>query len=107
MRIFLVLALLLTVVALIFALQNTATAAITFLIWRFESPLALVLIVALVTGALVGFLAMLPGRVRGGLRAGRQARRIAELEKEVADLRARLATATTPPEAQDSAAEEK
>ena len=46
----------LLVLALIFAIQNTATVALRFLFWRFEGSMAFVTILIFVIGFLAGFL---------------------------------------------------
>lgn len=52
------------VIAVIFAVQNTATAHLNFFIWSFDLPLAILLIVALTIGALFAAVFTLPGWFR-------------------------------------------
>ncbi len=53
--------------ALIFALQNNATVALVFLNWQFESPLAILIILAVLVGVLICALLTLPNAVKTAL----------------------------------------
>ena len=86
MRIFLLFALLIALVAVIFALQNTQVVSINFLAWTFQSSIALEMIITLIAGVLVGFLAMLPSSIRSQLQ-------ISNRKKEKTGLEASLAQA--------------
>jgi lipopolysaccharide assembly protein A len=86
MRIFLLIALLIALIAVIFALQNTQVVSITFLAWTFQSSIALEMVVTLIAGVVVGILAMLPGSIRSQLQ-------IASRKKEKTGLEASLAQA--------------
>jgi putative membrane protein len=83
MRFFFLIALLILVVALIFAVQNTAAATISFLIWQREISLALALLVAFLFGCAVVGLALLPGWFSNRFKASSQGRRMRELEAEL------------------------
>jgi len=50
MQALLIIALLIAILAVIFALQNAIPVSITFLVWKTEGSLALVLLVALAVG---------------------------------------------------------
>ncbi len=84
MQIFLVFSLLIAAVAVIFAVQNATIITISFLVWEFQGSLALILLVALATGALINFLASLPSRIKRQLAAKSQKKRITELEAKLA-----------------------
>jgi putative membrane protein len=86
MRIFLLIALLIALIAVIFALQNTQVVSITFLAWTFQSSIALEMVVTLIAGVVVGILAMLPASIRSQLK-------ISSKKKEKAGLEASLAQA--------------
>ncbi len=90
MLVFIILALLLALLAVVFALQNTITVTITFLFWQFTGSLALVLLVALAAGMLVSFLAYLPSLIRGRLAARRMRKHATELESNLAEHKQRL-----------------
>lgn len=59
MMAYLISALVLAVLALIFALQNTSTVLIRFLFWSTQGSLAVVLLLAVGLGVAIGALAML------------------------------------------------
>jgi uncharacterized integral membrane protein len=81
MFLFLVLALAVSMLAGVFALQNTLPIAVTFLFWQFEGSLALILLLAFSLGILVSFLLLAPATVKGRLTIARQNNEIAELKK--------------------------
>ena len=80
MIVFLIVALILAVFAIIFALQNAASVTLTFLLWSFQGSLALVVIVTLLAGVLITLLALAPALVRGRLRVRSHRKRVTELE---------------------------
>lgn len=90
MQIFVILALLILIFAVIFALQNPVTAIVTFLFWKFEGSLALVLLVALGAGLVISFLAYLPNLLRGNWSGRKLRKQVAELEINLADHKQRL-----------------
>lgn len=79
----LLLALIISILALIFAIQNTAAVTVSFLFWETESPLTVVLLIALGVGAVVTALAMLPGQIRGRWSSFSKGRRISDIESEL------------------------
>ena len=79
----LILALLIAIVAVVFAVQNPAMLTVTFLAWDFEQSLALVLIFTLVLGLLIGLLGMLPGLIRSRWRLSNQAKKLEAAEKQL------------------------
>lgn len=102
MQLLTILAICFAIAAGAFALQNNAPVVVNFVIWSFESSLALVLLMALALGALILGLVSTPAVLRDRWALGRQKKRIAELEKiceqqgiEMAGLAARL-PGTTP-----------
>lgn len=64
----------------IFALQNNVPVTVTFLLWRFDSSLAIVLLLALAIGGLVVALVSTPVTLRRQWTVVRQKKRISELE---------------------------
>lgn len=80
MRLLVAIALLLSLLVTIFAVQNNAATSVKFLFWSVQGSFALVLMVTLIVGILVGVLLMLPGSVRNRLRAAEMKRslRVAE-----------------------------
>jgi lipopolysaccharide assembly protein A len=82
MQILLILALLIAIVAVIFALQNVAGVTVTFLIWSIHSSLALVLLVTLAAGVIIGLLTSLPASVRNKWSSSGQKKKLTALEAE-------------------------
>ena len=76
----LIIVLIIAIVAVVFAVQNTATVSIAFLAWQSDGSLALVLLIALAIGAIIGLLVVSPALVRRGLRISKQKKKIAELD---------------------------
>jgi putative membrane protein len=107
MQILLILALVVAVLAVIFAVQNTATVTLAFLAWRINGPLALVLLVALAVGALISLLASLPTLIKGRLRVASQKRRLANLEASLSDCTKKLSQAQSQLDAMAAAKQSK
>ena len=104
MRILLAIALLLALLVTIFAVQNNELTTISFLFWSIEGSRALVLMITLVLGIVIGVLLMAPGSVRSRIQLGGLQRRVRSMEEE----KASLATAVPPEAAQpESEAETK
>ncbi|MDR2240263.1 MAG: lipopolysaccharide assembly protein LapA domain-containing protein [Zoogloeaceae bacterium] len=76
--------------AVTFALQNNVPVTVTFALWRFDSTLAVVLLVALGLGALIAMLVSLPAMLRSQWGGARLRRQTGELEKENAALAQRV-----------------
>jgi putative membrane protein len=85
MVIFLIFALLIAILAIVFALQNTGSVAVTFLVWQFHGSLALVLILALLAGMVICFFALIPILIRSRLRASSERKERATLEETLAE----------------------
>ncbi len=81
--IYLILALVIAIIAVIFALQNTTAITISFFLWQVSGSLALVVLITLALGVLVGWLFAAPSLVKGSFQGSSQRKRIAALEKEV------------------------
>jgi len=86
--------------AVAFAMQNNLPVTVNFLLWRFDSSLAMVLLLALATGAIVVALLTTPGTLRRQWQLARQRRQLEELEKRcdvqrdaMAELERRIAAA--------------
>lgn len=78
-------------VGVAFAMQNDVAVTVNFLLWRFDSSLAMVLMLALAFGALIVALLGTPATLKWQWQLGRQKRRIEELEMTCDQLRNRLA----------------
>jgi putative membrane protein len=87
MRIFLILALLLSLIVTVFAIQNNTDIDVTFLRWHATGSLALVLMITMISGIGIGVMLMLPGSVRARLNGRSERKRSQQLEAELAGLR--------------------
>lgn len=86
--VYLILALVIAIVAVIFALQNTATVTIGFFAWQVTGSLSLVLLVTLAIGVVIGLLVLTPTAVKNSFQVSGHRKRITTLEKELADHKA-------------------
>jgi len=90
MQIFLIFALIIAALAVIFALQNTAVTTVTFLLWTFNGSLALILLLSLIAGAVVSILVSSPALIRDKLTIRNQKKRLAELEASLSKHKSQL-----------------
>lgn len=82
MQVFIIIALLIAIIAVIFALQNVTAITISFLFWSYNGSLALVLLITLAVGVLISLLASLPGLIRGKWTISNQKKKLSALETE-------------------------
>jgi uncharacterized integral membrane protein len=80
MQLLLIVALGLAILSVIFALQNPIPVGVTFLFWKFERSLALVLISTFALGVLVSLLISIPAIVKRRSTISNQTKKITELE---------------------------
>lgn len=90
MQIFLLFALIIAAIAVIFALQNTAVTTVTFLFWKFNGSLALILLLALIAGAVVSILVSSPALIRDKLTIRSQKKQIIDLESQLSAHKGKL-----------------
>ena len=64
MKMTLIVAVAISVVTALFALQNMQHTQVTFLGWYFDGPLVIVLLITFGAGVITTFLAMIPGSIR-------------------------------------------
>ncbi len=69
------------IVGVAFAMQNNVPVTVNFLLWRFDSSLAMVLLLALACGAIIVALLTTPATLKWQWQLARQKRRIEDLEK--------------------------
>jgi uncharacterized integral membrane protein len=81
----LIAAIVLAALVAIFALQNSAVIMVSFLGWHWEASLALILILVLGAGILVGYLAGLPSSWKNKSELRQQRREIADLEEKASE----------------------
>ncbi|OHC63383.1 MAG: hypothetical protein A2045_03555 [Rhodocyclales bacterium GWA2_65_20] len=78
------------IVGVAFAMQNNVPVTVNFLLWRFDSSLAMVLLLALAFGAIIVALLTTPATLRWQWQLARQKRRIEELERTGDEQRGRI-----------------
>jgi putative membrane protein len=83
MQSFLIAALGLAILTVIFALQNPIPVGVTFLVWTFEGSLALVLMLTFALGVLVSLLVSIPAIVKRRSAISNQKKKIEELENRL------------------------
>ncbi|NET10737.1 MAG: LapA family protein [Merismopedia sp. SIO2A8] len=91
MRIFLVAALLVAFLAIIFALQNSAPIFVTFGVWRVTASLALVLLITLGLGLVTGLLVSMPAIIGRNLKLAKYKRQVTQLEANLDNVNQDLA----------------
>jgi putative membrane protein len=100
MQLFLVAALIIAIVAVIFALQNPAAVTVSFLVWQTQGSLALVLLITLLFGVLISLLVSVPTVIRRSRTISIQRKQIQSLEGTLAEREQQLqeltANAATP-----------
>jgi uncharacterized integral membrane protein len=79
------------IAAVMFALQNNTLVTVSFAVWRFESSLAIVLLLAMGLGVLIAGLVSSPTMIKGRWAVARSGRRTAALEEQEATLKRRVA----------------
>lgn len=90
MQIFLFVALFIAALAVIFALQNSAQTQVSFLTWRTDTSLALVLLISLAAGALISFLFSTPANVKARWTIRQQRKKMGEIESQLAESQTEL-----------------
>jgi uncharacterized integral membrane protein len=83
MQFFLFFALILTVVLVLFAVQNSTVITLRFIKWTFDGPIALLLALAFVMGMFTGIFLIIPSWWRKARESRMRKKRIDELEREV------------------------
>ena len=83
MTIYLIVALIILFIAVIFALQNAISVTISFLVWEITGSLSLVLLGTLAVGLLIGWLVLTPSMLKNAFTVSSQRKRIKALEEEI------------------------
>lgn len=94
MRILTLLALLIALVAVTFALQNSAPVAVQFLGWRSQDSMGLILLITFSFGVLFGFLVSLFPAIKGMRKRSELTRKIEQKNYDIEDLNSQLREAT-------------
>lgn len=84
MQLSIIAAIFVAIAGVVFAMQNNVPVTVNFLLWRFDSSLAMVLLLAVALGAIVVALLTTPSTLRRQWTASRQRKRIEELERHCA-----------------------
>jgi putative membrane protein len=93
MQILVFFSLLVAILAVGFAVQNSAATTVQFLVWKFQTPLAVALLLAMALGALISLLASSPSMIRSKNAIRRQKKQVSELEASLKAEKNRLAEA--------------
>ena len=96
--VFLIFALVVAFLAILFAVQNNDPASVHFLVWEYQGSLALILFVALAVGALIAFLVAAPSLIRARMQASSQKKRAAALESSLSEAQRQLYETRSRPE---------
>ena len=92
----LILALAFALVAVIFALQNATIVTVSLFGYPFEGSLALMILVAVAIGILIGVLVMIPGNIKNKLASSRSRKKIGSLEASLDEHKSKLASLEKP-----------
>jgi uncharacterized integral membrane protein len=90
MQIFLVLALIIALIAVVFTIQNTALVTVTFLFWDLNHSLAFVVLLAILAGVLISQFVSVPGKFKRTMENTNQQKKIKELDTELMSAKVRL-----------------
>ncbi len=96
MRIYLILALLLAIIVTIFAIQNTEPVDVSFLTFELNGSLALVLLITLSLGIIIGILVSAPSSFRRRMEIGGLKKNMRQMEKDLASAREATIVSTAP-----------
>ena len=90
MQLMLIFGIIFAIGSVTFALQNNVPVTVTFAVWRFDSSLAMVLLLALGLGAIIAALLSSPTVIKSQWNATRLRRQLAGLEENKAVLERRI-----------------
>lgn len=90
MQFVIIFALIVSIFAVMFALQNPNIVTVQFMAWKFEQPLALFLLIAMAIGALIISILTIPGWIRNRQIRSKHRKEMAELEDNLSKYRSNL-----------------
>ncbi len=90
MQFMIIFALIVSIFAVMFALQNPTIVPLHFLIWDFEQPLALFLLIAIALGAFIISILTIPGWMKSRQMRSKHRKEVAELEDNLSKYRSNL-----------------
>lgn len=88
MQLAVIVAIVIAIASVTFAMQNSVPATVVFLFWRFDGSLAMILLLTLALGALIVALVSTPATLRSHWTIKRQRKEIDSLKAANAELRA-------------------
>ena len=91
----LIFSLIIAFIAILFAVQNNNPVEVKFLSWHYEGSLALILFIALLTGALISFLVTSPSLIKGKMASSSHKKRADRLETDLSETKKQLEEAQT------------
>ncbi|MBC8508325.1 MAG: LapA family protein [Anaerolineales bacterium] len=103
MQIFLIISLIIAALATIFAIQNATPTTVNFFIWEFEGSLALILLIALIAGALISLFASMPALIKSKLAVTSLNKKLTKSETEIQKVKAQVPAETERPPEQSAA----
>ena len=83
MQVQLIVAIIVAILAVVFALQNAIPITVSFLTWRFESSLALVLLITVALGVIMSLLVSVPSMIKRRKIISNQKKKIQKLENSL------------------------
>ena len=83
MQLQLIVAIIVAILAVVFALQNAVPITVSILTWRFESSLALVLLITVALGVIMSLLVSVPSKIKRVKLISNQKKKIQELESSL------------------------
>ena len=96
----LILALILAIISVVFAIQNPFIVTATFFTLSMKGSLALFVLIGVGVGILIGILVMLPGVLKGAIKVSQHRKQISDLEKTLNAQKAKAVETEAPdPEA--------
>ena len=81
MQLWLIIAIVVAILGVVFALQNAVPITVSFLTWKFQSSLALVLLLSIAIGVLLSLMVSIPSKIKNMKLISNQKKRIRELEQ--------------------------
>lgn len=104
----LILALVIAIVMIFFALENPLMVTVSFFGYAMKGSLALFILAAMGIGIVIGLLLMAPGRIKSGLSNARHRKKIGTLEANLEEHKTKLAAmeklaeSASPPEFEET-----
>lgn len=90
MQFVIIFALIVSIFAVMFALQNPTVVPLHFIIWDFEQPLTLYLLISIVLGAFIISILTIPGAIRNRQLRNKHRREVTDLEDNLSKYRSNL-----------------